>query len=113
MQTYTFARGEDVAVALDAVSGDMSIVSSISAALKAIPAGRAVLPDAAPVAASFTISPRAASGDVPPGWTLLIPAALSAALPAGNYVADARLNVAGGTTLTSQIGIRLREAVTS
>jgi len=113
MQTYQFARGEDIMLALDAIAGDISTVSSLSAQLKAIPPGRAVLPDGVPVAATFAVSPRAAALDVPAGWTLLIPAATSAGLVAGNYLADAQLQIAGGTAITSQIGIRLREAVTS
>ena len=113
MQTYTFARGEDIAIALDAVTGDPLSVTSISAALKAIPAWRAVLPVGAAVAASFSITPRAASSDAPAGWTLRIPAAVSATLKAGNYLADALLHLAGGTTITEQIMIRLREAVST
>ncbi len=113
MQTYTFARGEDVALALDAVSGDVASVSGISAQLKAVPPGRAVVPSGAHAVATFTITPRAAASDAPAGWTLLIPATTSAALAAGNYLADAQLRVAGGVAVTSQVAIRLREAVTS
>jgi hypothetical protein len=113
MQTYVFTRGEDIAVALDAVSGDVATVSAISAALKPIPGWRAVLPAGTPAAAMFIITPRAAATDIPAGWTLLIPALVSATLAVGNYVADALLHVAGGTAITEQIGIRLKEAVTS
>jgi hypothetical protein len=113
MQTYQFARGEDIMLALDAVSGDPTRVSSIAAQLKAIPPGRAVLPAGASAVATFAVSARAATTEAPAGWTLLIPAATSAGLGAGNYLADAQLQIAGGTAITSQIGIRLREAVTS
>lgn len=113
MQTYQFACGEDIALALDATAGDISMVSSVSAQLKAIPPGRAVLPEGVPVAAIFSITPRAATDLAPAGWTLLIPASTSIGLGAGNYAADAQLIVAGGTAITSQLGIRLRAAVTS
>ena len=117
MLTYEFALGEDIAIALDAVQGDPTLVSAISAQLKAIPGWRAVLPVGASIAATFQITPRIAEGTggsaIPPGWTLLIPAALSATLNAGNYVADALLTMAGGTAITEQIGIRLKAAVTS
>ena len=113
MQTYQFACGEDIALALDATAGDVSTVSNLSAQLKAIPTGRAVLPDGVPVAATFSVTPRAATSMTPAGWTLLIPASISVGLTAGNYVGDAQLTAAGGTAITSQIGIRLRQAVTS
>ena len=113
MQTYVFTRGEDIAIALDALSGDPTTVSAISAALKPLPAWRAVLPTGTPAAASFTITPRVATVDVPAGWTLRIPALVSATLKAGNYLADALLQIAGGVAITEQIGIRVREPVTS
>ena len=117
MLTYEFAAGEDIAIALDAVQGDPTTVSSISAQLKALPGWRAVLPMGASVAASFQITPRIAQGTgataVPAGWTLLIPAAISATLKTGNYIADALLTLAGGTAITEQIGVRLKEPVTS
>jgi hypothetical protein len=113
MQTYVYTRGEDIAIALDAVSGDPGIVTAISAALKPLPAGRAVLPPGLPAGIPFMISPRTATPDMPAGWTLNVPAAVSATLKPGNYVADALLQVAGGVKITDQIGIRLREPVVS
>jgi hypothetical protein len=80
--------------------------------MKAVPPGRTGVPDGAPVAASFTISPRPAQGDIPPGWTLTIPAATSASLTPGAYLADARLEVAGGVIVTEPIAIRIKASVT-
>ena len=68
---------------------------------------------AAPVAAAFNITPRTASGDVPAGWNLTVGAAQSALLPAGHYLADARIEVGGGVIITESIGITLRESVTA
>jgi hypothetical protein len=113
MPPYIFQRGETVTLALDALSGDPASVSAINAQLKAVAPGRlSVAPDA-PVAASFTIVPRAAAGDTPAGWTLTIPASLSATLAAGFYAADARLEVAGGVIITDQVALRIRESVTA
>jgi hypothetical protein len=111
MTPYSFQRGETISLALDAVSGDPAGVTAIAAKVKAVPPGRTSVPAEAPTAAQFVITPRAALGDVPPGWTLTIPAATSVALPAGSYLADARIEVAGGVIVTETIAIRLRDSV--
>jgi hypothetical protein len=81
--------------------------------LKAVPPGRTTVPTGAPVAASFVIVPRSAVGDVPPGWTLTVSAAVSAGLSPGAYLADARLEVAGGVIVTETVALRLRETVSA
>jgi hypothetical protein len=112
MTPYTFQRGETLTLALDAIIGDPLSVTSISAVMKAVPPGRTGVPDGAPVAATFSISPRAAQGDIPPGWTLTIPATTSATLSSGAYLADARLEVAGGVIVTEPVAIRIKASVT-
>ena len=112
MTPYTFQRGETITLALDAVTGDPAQVTAISAAMKPVPPGRTEAAADAPFAASFSITPRAASGNIPPGWTLSIPALVSASLVPGAYVADARLEVAGGVIVTDSIAIRIRQSVT-
>jgi hypothetical protein len=99
MTTYSFQRGETVSLALDAVTGDPATVTSVTAAMK-------------PVAASFSVSSRVAAGSIPAGWTLTLSAAVSAALAAGTYLADAKLVVAGGVTITEPVAIRMIDAVT-
>jgi hypothetical protein len=113
MTPYIFQRGETVSLALDAVTGDPLTVTAISAAMKAVAPGRISVSAGTPVAAAFTISPRAAMGDIPPGWTLSIDAAISAALMPGNYLADARLDVGGGVIITETVAIALRESVSA
>jgi hypothetical protein len=112
MTPFTFQRGETVSLALDAVTGDPLSVTSISAVMKAVPPGRTGVPDGAPVAATFSVSPRTAQGDIPPGWTLSIAAATSAALSPGAYLADARLEIAGGVIVTEPVAIRIKPSVT-
>ncbi|MFN3747366.1 MAG: hypothetical protein ACK4SJ_01630 [Sphingorhabdus sp.] len=112
MPPYTFQRGETISLALDAVTGDPLTVTAISAAMKIVPPGRTGVPDGAPVAATFSISPRAAVGGIPPGWTLTIDAATSATLVACNYLADARLEVAGGVIVTEPVALRIKPSVT-
>jgi hypothetical protein len=113
MPPYIFQRGETISLALDALSGDPTGVTVITAQLKAVAPGRLSVAADAPVAANFAITPRAAAGEVPAGWTLTIPASASAALAAGFYAADARLEVAGGVIITEQVALRIRDAVTS
>lgn len=113
MTTFTFQRGETVSLALDAVQGDPLTVTSVTAAMKAVAAGRTLVDPAAAVAATFSVSPRVAAGNIPAGWTLTLSAATSAALAAGTYLADAKLIVAGGVMITEPVAIRMIDAVTS
>jgi hypothetical protein len=113
MTPYIYQRGETISLALDAVSGDLAQVSAIVAQLKAVPPGRTSVPAGAPVAANFTVTPRAAAGEIPAGWTLTIAAAASSALVAGAYLADARLTVAGGVIVTDSVAMRLRDSVSA
>ena len=113
MPPYIYQRGETVSLALDVLSGDPAGVTAITAQLKAVAPGRLSVAAGAAVAASFDITPRAAVDDLPAGWTLTIPASVSAALEAGFYAADARLEVAGGVIITDQVALRIRDAVTA
>ncbi len=111
--TYTFQRGETVALALAVVSGDPAIVGTVSAAVKLATEGRALPDPAAPVVATFDVAFVAAVGADPARWLLTLTPTVTAALPAGHYLADARLSVGGGVAITETIGLRLRDAVTS
>jgi hypothetical protein len=113
MTPFIFQRGETITLALDAVAGNPLDVTAISAQLKAVPPGRTFVPEDAPAVASFIATPRAAQGTVPPGWTLTISANTSGALSPGSYLADARLEVAGGVIVTESVAIRLRPTVTT
>lgn len=113
MTSYIFQRGETIQLALDAVAGDRAAVSAVTAHMKAVPPGRSGVDATTPVAAAFSISPRAAQDAVPAGWTLTIDAATSAGLAAGSYIADARLQVAGGVVITDGVALTLRESVSA
>lgn len=113
MTPYIFQRGETISLALDAVTGDPLSVTAISASMKAVAPGRTSVSAGTPVAAAFNIAPRAAQGDIPPGWSLTIDAASSAALQAGSYLADARLEVGGGVVITESVPIAVRESVSA
>ena len=113
MTPYTYQRGETMSLALDAVTGDPALVTAISAAMKAVPPGRSEAPATALVVASFAVTGRPAMGDQPAGWTLTIPAIISASLSPGAYIADARLEVAGGVIVTESVNIRLKQSVSA
>ena len=113
MTPYTYQRGETISLALDAVTGDPALVTAISAAMKPVSPGRSEASANAPFAASCSVSPRPALGDEPVGWTLPIPASASASLSPGAYVADDRLEVAGGVIVTESVAIRLRQSVSA
>jgi hypothetical protein len=113
MTPYIFQRGETISLALDAVSGDPLSVTSITAGMKAVAPGRKSVSAGSPLAASFTVTARAAVGDIPAGWMLTIPAAISATLAAGAYLVDARLAVAGGVIVTESISVRIKESVSA
>jgi hypothetical protein len=102
MTTYTFERGETVRLALDAIEGDTGLVSEISARMRQKVGGSA--------SADFAVTPRAAIGEIPAGWDLVIAAEVTAVLPATVYSADARLVVAGGVEVTSPVEVRLNES---
>lgn len=112
MTPFIFQRGETITVALDAVTGDPADVTAISAKLKALPPGRTMVPEGTVAAAEFSIVSRAASGEIPAGWTLTIAASVSANLDPGNYLADAKLEIAGGIIVTEPIAIRIKPSVT-
>ena len=113
MTPFIFQRGETISLALDAVTGDPLSVTAISAAMKMVAPGRTSVSAGTPVAAAFVISPRAAQGDIPPGWNLTVDEASSAALAVGNYLADAKLSVGGGVIITESVAIALRESVSA
>ncbi|SMF70485.1 hypothetical protein [Allosphingosinicella indica] len=109
---YVFQRGETISLALDAIEGDAGSVSAIAADLRPLSNGRVEATEDAPIAASFTISDRAAEGDDPGGFNLVITAAFSADLSPGLYIADARVTVAGGVIVTDPVTLRIAEPVT-
>lgn len=86
-----FRVGEDVAVALDAVSGDVANVATITAKMQRSLQKTSFVPDDDHTAVEMTVVARAASGDIPAGWNLTLPAATSAQLASGFYGIDAKL----------------------
>ena len=93
-----FRLGEDLAVALDAATGDTALVTAVTARMKAahVAGNRLVLDDDG-VGTALDVAERGADG-----WTLSLTSAATAALAPGLYGIDARLAFAGGVEITEQ-----------
>jgi hypothetical protein len=92
----TFRIGEDIAIALDAVSGNASSVTVQAWIVRSME--RSLFrPESSFTPIAMTVAPRAASGDFPAGWNISMAAAQSADLSEGFYGIDAKLTGAGGT----------------
>ncbi len=94
----TFRIGEDIAVALDATSGDPATVTAITARMKpAKAAGNRIVLDDSASGIDMTVAAQGAAG-----WTISLGNAATASLAAGLYGIDARLTVAGAVEMTDQ-----------
>lgn len=93
-----FRLGEDLAVALDAATGDTALVNALTARMKParVASNRLVLDDDAP---GVALDVAARGGE---GWTLSLPGAATAALAPGLYGIDARLAFAGAVEITER-----------
>lgn len=93
----TFRVGEDIAVALDIASGTAPEGLTVSAAMKRgrMPGG-VFEPASNATAITCSVSPRAASGEIPAGWDLTVSAAVTADLQPGVYGIDAQFTGDGG-----------------
>ena len=93
----TFRIGEDAAIALDVVSGDIGLVSEITAFIQ-----RSTSPNRLNLDQDFepiplTVAPRDAEEDIPAGWNLSLSAAETSILSEGLYGIDAKILATGGT----------------
>jgi hypothetical protein len=109
-----FQKGEDIRIALEAVSGDRTIVGAVTAVMRKVRmAGSTVIADRGEPIAVHVIT-REPQGCDRGGWTLTVPADAARDLPAGFYGIDARLVVNGAPIITDQPAIiQLSEALLS
>lgn len=96
----SFRLGEDIAVALDAVEGDLAAVTAITAKMKPakVTTNRIVLDDQA-TAIILNVAVRGTAG-----WVISMSSSATAALEPGVYGIDARLTFAGAIEMTEQSG---------
>lgn len=107
-------RGETLRIYLDDPDGIGEQVTAIAADLRegsGWPGPRCHT--ASPVAATFVVEPREAEGERPAGWTLELDAEQTIGLPIRTLVIDARLSLAGGdVVLTDLVAVRVVEPAT-
>ena len=103
----TFQRGETLVLPLfPRLPGE-----SIRAALKPAGAGFSVPPATVAEAAVFAVAETEIDGQS--AWTLTLSSASSETLPVGNYVMDARIQLADGQVqITNPVKIVIEERVT-
>lgn len=96
----SFRIGEDVAVALDALTGDPATVTAITAKMKPAKttANRIVLDDSA-AGITMQVNPNGSAG-----WVVSLANTATANLAVGLYGIDARLTIAGAVEMTEQTG---------
>ena len=96
----SFRIGEDVSVALDALTGDPASVTAISARMKPakVTANRIVLDDSAS-AMNMQVTARGTEG-----WIVTLSHTDTASLTSGIYGIDAKLTIAGAIEMTEQTG---------
>lgn len=96
METTTLRRGATTLPSLEAVSGDVSQVDSITARLRLSVAPSTRVP--------VTVTPRL---DAPAGWDLEIAEGTSAGLAEGLWQLDARLGIGDTILITDPVGVRV------
>jgi hypothetical protein len=96
----SFRIGEDVAVALDALTGDPATVTAITAQMKPakVIANRIVLDDSA-TALAMQVIPQGNAG-----WVISLDHVSTANLAPGIYGIDARLTIGDAVEITEQTG---------
>ena len=96
----SFRIGEDVSVALDALTGDPATVTAVSARMKPakVTANRIVLDDSAS-AKNMQVTAIGAEG-----WLVTLGHSDTAGLAAGIYGIDAKLTISGSVEMTEQTG---------
>lgn len=96
----SFRIGEDVSVALDALTGDPATVTVITAQMKPakVTANRIVLDDSA-TAIAMQVIPQGTAG-----WIVTLGHGSTAGLAAGIYGIDAKLTIGSAIEMTEQTG---------
>jgi hypothetical protein len=107
MIVFDYTIGGTVVLELDAESVDPAVVA-VSAAMRRLNHDRSEFKDGSP-SVPMTITPRAAAGNNPAGWHVVLSAVASAALEPGYYGANAWLS-AGEPFATERVILHLRRA---
>lgn len=113
--TYTYRQGETITIALDALEGNISLITDITANIALLDRGDEEL-SAKEVAESIPmdVTNRPMLGEIPAGWDFTLEPQVSATLEPGDYRVDAKIEVGGGIEITGESArIRITRAATS
>lgn len=109
MNPYICKRGSDFTIVIEAIEGDRTSVTAVAAKMKKFKGGPIEMPgDTVPASATFTVAALAPATGFLGGWSLTLAAAVTAALPAGNYLADATFTVAAKDFIDGPIIIEVK-----
>lgn len=109
MTPYICKRGSDFTIVIEAFSGDRLAVTAIVAKMKKFKGGGIEMPgETTPVAAAFVTAALPPSEGFLGGWSLTLPASVTAGLAAGMYLADATLTVAGKDSIDGPVVIEVK-----
>lgn len=96
----TFRIGEDISVALDAVTGDTASVTALGAAIMpALVAANRLALDPAGAGTAMAVAPQSPAAA---GWILSLSNAQTALMAPGVYGIDARLSIGSSVEITDQ-----------
>lgn len=98
--SFSFARGETIALAAQVVAGDPTAVTAATASLRPALASNPALVDPAQAkVADFTVALQSAAtdGSYPAFWLLTISATAAANIALGNYLTQLRCTFADST----------------
>ena len=108
-----FQRGETFRLALAVLNGgDASTATAPSAVVKKALDGLQVPPLATPAAFTFTVTFRAAAGDVAAGFDLVAAAGLTAALAPGIYCVNLQFTVSGEISKSQHLFFEIEDSAT-
>lgn len=104
---YIIRQGEELALSLMVLEGDVSPITTVSAVLKSAGPNGSVPSITTPSVATFEVD------DIDGGWSFIIDGGATALLKPGFYITNAKLDLlAGGPLKTDPVLIEIRPSVT-
>jgi hypothetical protein len=108
---YNFQRGAPFSLALIVDDGDPTGYT-VTAGLKPLSAGQSAPDAGVPIAAVLTVTFVASAAGVPARWLLSMSAAQTLSLPAGRYICDGKVLLAGAVVdITEPVIVTLKNTV--
>ena len=100
---FEFRIGEDIVIALDALEGNVSAVTGVTARMCRVRKFNQDLTEQDFAGGiELVVKPRDESGDVPAGWDVALPASAQSGLKPGRYLVDAKMITSDNIDITGQ-----------